>query len=263
MIIGLDFDNTIVSYDLLFHKVALEQGAIPDSVPKEKNAVRDFLRQAGKEAVWTEMQGTVYGARMDEAEPYPGALEVIAGWKSAGHCVVIVSHKTRYPFLGEKHDLHAAARHWLEIQGFFNPNGIGMTWNDAFFEVTKEEKLGRVKSQGCEVFVDDLPEILEHPAFPNGVRKFLFDPNQMHGNLPHCRIKAWSEADAVINLDSAVGRLREAQEAELQADCGIPPSNLDGTSSVLRADDASRIKPASCDYRPELTADSRFNEGTP
>jgi hypothetical protein len=42
-------------------------------------------------------------------------------------------------------------------------------------------------------------------------------------------------------------------EAELQADCGIPSC----TFSVLRADDASRIKPASCVYRPEPTAISR------
>jgi hypothetical protein len=59
----------------------------------------------------------------------------------------------------------------------------------------------------------------------------------------------------VFNLEIAVGRLREAQEAELQADCGIPSC----TFSVLRADDASRIKPASCVYRPEPTAISRFN----
>jgi hypothetical protein len=55
-------------------------------------------------------------------------------------------------------------------------------------------------------------------------------------------------------LEIAVGRLREAQEAELQADCGIPS----GTFSVLRADDASRIKPASCVYQPEPTAISRL-----
>jgi hypothetical protein len=54
----------------------------------------------------------------------------------------------------------------------------------------------------------------------------------------------------VFKLEIAVGRLREAQEAELQADCGIPS----GTFSVLRADDASRIKPAPCVYRPEPTA---------
>ena len=31
--IGIDFDNTIVSYDVLFYKVALEQGVIPSNWP--------------------------------------------------------------------------------------------------------------------------------------------------------------------------------------------------------------------------------------
>ncbi len=54
----------------------------------------------------------------------------------------------------------------------------------------------------------------------------------------------------IVTLETAVGRLRDAQEAEVQADCGISSC----TSSVLRADDASRIKPASCADRPEPTA---------
>ena len=41
MRIGLDFDNTIVTYDSLFHKVATEQGLVPASLPVSKLAVRD------------------------------------------------------------------------------------------------------------------------------------------------------------------------------------------------------------------------------
>ena len=66
MRIGIDFDNTIVSYDALFHKVAREQGVVPPNTPANKLAVRDYLRQIGKEDLWTEMQGYVYGERMDE-----------------------------------------------------------------------------------------------------------------------------------------------------------------------------------------------------
>jgi len=39
-----------------------------------KLAVRDHLRGIDQEDVWTEMQGYVYGARMDEAAMYPGAI---------------------------------------------------------------------------------------------------------------------------------------------------------------------------------------------
>ena len=71
MLIGLDFDNTIVSYDALFHKVAVEQALVPSDLPKSKLMVRDYLRKVNNETAWIEMQG-VYGARMVDAAAYPG-----------------------------------------------------------------------------------------------------------------------------------------------------------------------------------------------
>ena len=75
MIIGIDFDNTIVTYDRLFWSVAREQGLIPESVAVAKNEVRNYLRGAGMEQTWIEMQGYVYRARMNEAEPAAGVLD--------------------------------------------------------------------------------------------------------------------------------------------------------------------------------------------
>src|SRR3990167_963346 len=114
MLIGFDFDNTIVNYNRLFHKVALEQGVIDSTVPVNKLAVRDYLRKNNQEDIWTAMQGYVYGARMDEADAYPDVIQVMERLKQAGHSLVVVSHKTRYTYLGEQHDLHAAARKWIE-----------------------------------------------------------------------------------------------------------------------------------------------------
>jgi len=100
MRIGLDFDNTIVNYDRIFHTVALEQGVIPTDLPANKTAVRDYLRSIDQEDRWTEMQGYVYGARMSEAEAYPGALDFIQRAQAAGHTLAIVSHKTKHNYLG-------------------------------------------------------------------------------------------------------------------------------------------------------------------
>src|SRR3954469_4930214 len=104
MRIGIDFDNTLVSYDALFHRVGLEQQAIPADLARNKVAVRDHLRSVGLEPVWTEMQGTVYGARMDEAQAYPGAIDFLHWASHQGIELCIVSHKTRHPFIGPKHD---------------------------------------------------------------------------------------------------------------------------------------------------------------
>ena len=40
MIIGLDFDNTIVSYDQLFHKVSVEQKLIDETFEVNKIKIR-------------------------------------------------------------------------------------------------------------------------------------------------------------------------------------------------------------------------------
>ena len=45
MVLGLDFDNTIIKYDELFHRVAFEKNLIPADLPKEKNTVRNYLRE--------------------------------------------------------------------------------------------------------------------------------------------------------------------------------------------------------------------------
>ena len=42
MIFGFDFDNTIVTYDELFYKVAIENALIPAELPRSKLAVRDY-----------------------------------------------------------------------------------------------------------------------------------------------------------------------------------------------------------------------------
>ena len=51
MLIGIDFDNTIVSYDKLFYKVALEGAHIPEDIEPTKLQVRDYLRQINNEDI--------------------------------------------------------------------------------------------------------------------------------------------------------------------------------------------------------------------
>lgn len=195
MILGVDFDNTIVAYDALFHRVALERGLIPADLPVNKTAVRDHLRATGREDAWTEMQGEVYGARLDEAEAYPGVLAFFRACRVRAIPVRIISHKTRHPFLGPAHDLHAAARGWLARQGFFDATGgIALAEADAFFELTKTDKLARIASCGCTHFIDDLPELLTEPAFPSGVARFLFDPQALHPDIPGVRrATSWAQ----------------------------------------------------------------------
>ena len=196
MTVGLDFDNTIVCYDELFHQVAVERGYVPLDFPVRKEAIRDYLRKGGAENIWTELQGMVYGSRMGEARVFEGARETIASLKAAGKRVLIISHKTRDPFLGAPYDLHTAARSWLEARGFFGRQGLGLEVADVFFEPTKEEKVARIARESCTHFVDDLPEILGHSLFPSGVAKLLFAPGSGKASGPWPCASSWSEVHA-------------------------------------------------------------------
>jgi hypothetical protein len=191
MVIGVDFDNTIVSYDLLFRRLALEEGLISNDFPANKTLIRDHLRSTGREHRWTELQGAAYGFRMLEARPFPGVKTTIARLIQSGVEVRIISHKTRLPIVGAPFDLHSAARDWLEKEGFWT-SLVGLQKEQVFFEPTKECKIARIVSEGCSAFIDDLPEILVSPLFPESVRRYLFDPEGVHPFLEGlCVLSDW------------------------------------------------------------------------
>jgi hypothetical protein len=175
MHVGLDFDNTIVTYDRLFHRAALAAGLIAAGVPANKRDVRDAIRRLpGGEDAWTRLQGVVYGSRMTEAEPAPGVEAFLGACAAAGVSVSIISHKTEFPALGERVNLRDAARAWLAAQGLADRHGIAPA--DILFLGTLAEKLAAIADRGCTHFVDDLVEVLGHPGFPAGVERILYDP---------------------------------------------------------------------------------------
>ncbi len=192
--IGVDFDNTIVSYDDVFHTVAVEWELIPESFEASKEAIRDRLRATGREDNWTRLQGHVYGPGMRLAKPFAGVAEFFGRCRADAIEAVIISHRTRRPYLGPPHDLHAFAQTWL------GEHGIAV---DAHFELTKQGKLARIESARCTHFIDDLPEFLTEPAFPDSVERLLFDPAGLSGDpngLPSSirRLHSWREITAVL-----------------------------------------------------------------
>ncbi|WP_316168993.1 MULTISPECIES: hypothetical protein [unclassified Bradyrhizobium] len=205
MRIGIDFDNTIACYDGVFHAAALERGLIPTDLGRDKNSVRDHLNGSGRKDDFTELQGYVYGARMDLVSPYPGFAEFIGAARQAGHDLFIVSHKTRHPILGPKHDMHAAARGFLSDRGLMGSGPDQIAPERVFFELTKDDKVARAHALSCEVFIDDLPEILAMSGFPDGTRKILFDPEGQFASraTPYERRVSWAEIAADFARDRA------------------------------------------------------------
>lgn len=173
MLIGLDLDNTIVGYDHVFARAAVETGMLSADKAGSKLDVRGALREQGREEDWMRLQGQVYGRFMPLARAMDGVEDFLLRAKALGITIAIVSHKTQFGhFDPDRIDLRDAARAWLDANGFFGR--LGLDPDLVWFETTREEKIARLASLNPAAFVDDLPEVLGHPDFPAGVTRVLY-----------------------------------------------------------------------------------------
>ncbi|HEY9680513.1 MAG TPA: hypothetical protein V6C86_02880 [Oculatellaceae cyanobacterium] len=194
MIVGIDFDNTIVCYDDLFYREALERELIPEHVLPNKQSVRDYLRSIGQEDKWTELQAYVYGPGIMKANAYTGVLEFFDACRVSSVKAYVISHKTQFPYAGGKFDLRECALAWLKSNGFFEYEKSGIGNSDVFFLDTKKAKMLEIERRGCGVFIDDLPEFLTEQDFPS-VKKILFDPHGKNGSDERFSVMhSWSQA---------------------------------------------------------------------
>jgi hypothetical protein len=196
MRIGIDFDNTIADYEGVFHAAALERGLIDADLPKDKNAVRDFLNGSGRQDDFTALQGYVYGLRMDLARPYPGFCDFVAVARAMNQDVFIVSHKTRFPLLGPKYYMYKAALSFLQDHGISSRDAV--LPEQIYFEETKEQKIERTAALDLDAFIDDLPEILTMPGLPERCRRILFAPGGSQTETPFEVCGSWPEITALL-----------------------------------------------------------------
>lgn len=191
--IGIDFDNTIVTYDDVFYKYAFELRLISHKVEKNKKAIRDAIRRLPEgNDKWTELQGMVYGTYMEEAELMQGVGSFLEACKKNNFKVFIISHKSIYPAIGSHVDLQKAAKKWLKNRDFLSK--FGLTDSNVIFKETLQGKLDQIAQKKCAYFIDDLTEILEHPDFPKDVKKILYGQQENKGfptDIIH--FKYWNE----------------------------------------------------------------------
>jgi len=199
MRIGLDFDNTIVCYGNAIRLLADEILDLPDKLPRTKNALRDYLRSQEREIEWTLFQGELYGPGMQYAEPFQGAIKTMQKLLRNGHDLVIVSHRTIWPYAGPKYNLHIAARSWIETNLQSHGLFCGEKSVVEFLESSKE-KVRKIAELDCNAFVDDLPEVLCAKEFPCKTMRILFDPDSTFKPISDIQIiKQWVELDNAIN----------------------------------------------------------------
>ena len=190
-VFGIDFDNTIINYEEIFYFRALEKKLIPKTIERRKLAVREFLRSKKLEDEWTKLQGEVYGSYILEAKPFLGVLEAFKIFVKNNIPFYIISHKTMFPYLGDKINLHNAAKNWLKVNGFFNL----IKENNVYFETSIEKKINRICKCGCTHFIDDLSDILS--LLPSNINKIYFNDNDCNINVDFVTMKSWLEINDI------------------------------------------------------------------
>ena len=166
MKVGFDFDNTLINYYGVFFEVAYSKGLIPLNIKKDKNSVKDYLNKNSQGELFTEIQGLVYGKEILRSCPSKNILiglnDLLKKEKKAN--LFIVSHKTKYPFIGEKIYLREAANRWIksiELASSFgskiNENYMEIRYEDL---VTKPEEIIKKTCDFINIVYD--PEMLDH-----------------------------------------------------------------------------------------------------
>src|SRR5580658_221944 len=120
--IGIDFDNTIITYDDVFRVAAKAKGLIAADFSGSKQAVRDAIRLLPDgELAWQRLQGQVYGKGVADAPMIVGVGTFLRRCEAQLCPVMIVSHKTEYGHHDpDQVNLRKAALDWMAVHGLFN-----------------------------------------------------------------------------------------------------------------------------------------------
>ena len=158
--IGIDLDNTIISYDDAFQLAANKFGLLDNNNCLSKESLRNQIRnQKNGEKKWQKLQGYVYGEGINEAVLFPGVYRFLWRCKERKIDVEIVSHKTEFGhFDSKKISLRDSATNFLINHGLLdnkNPLIKKVTYKNS-----KKEKIDYIKQNNYECFIDDLEEII-------------------------------------------------------------------------------------------------------
>ena len=198
--IGIDFDNTIVCYDDAVRELAIRDFKVSD-VCTNKLAIRQYLRDNRGEEIWISFQGSLYGPGMRYARPYSGCIDALNNLADKGIHLSIISHRTKRPYSGDLFDLHASATEWISNHLNVHLFDSGST-RDIYFLETKQDKVAKIHELDCDLFIDDLIELLEMPTFPATTKGILFDPYKKYISNSHHNptvVYSWSEVVATAS----------------------------------------------------------------
>jgi FMN phosphatase YigB (HAD superfamily) len=135
MRIAIDIDSTLHHYWDLLEEVAQRRFGV--AIPYKEQVVWEIDRLK-PEQLHAAVRETHSDPQILGSEPYPGAVETVAGWHEAGHFIHITSHRSA--------SAHEATARWLDA--------IGLPYDELYCSY---DKLARAREIGIDVLVDDAP----------------------------------------------------------------------------------------------------------
>ncbi len=177
---GIDFDNTLVTYDELLAKIACERGLLDCNHTEGKKSIRDRIRLLPDgEIEWQKCQALLYGSRIREAKLSEGVKRFFELARRQSMRIFIISHKTEFsPYEPSGLSLRQAALNWMATNRFFESDGLKLTPDNVFFADTREQKIHYISSLQCTHFIDDLEETLTEATFPSSTTRILYEPGR-------------------------------------------------------------------------------------
>ena len=115
MIIGIDFDNTIIDYTNIIKFIIKDRKLKIKKKNPNKDDLKNYIVLNYGEKEWTKLQGQMYGYYIKYAKPTKGLTNFLKKINNKNFQIYIISHKTKFPILGKKINLHNAAKQWCKI----------------------------------------------------------------------------------------------------------------------------------------------------
>ena len=191
--IGIDFDNTIASYDGVFKYISAKfLRNIKINKFNKENFKKEILRFGGL-SKWKKIQSLVYGKYINLAKIFPGFLEFLVLSKFRKNEIYIVSHKTKYGYFGGRRFLlRNKSLNWIKSKLIFKGNEF-LKKENIFFESKKRDKIRKIDNLKCGYFIDDLKNIFFHNNFPRNTKKILFSQNTKNKIKNLKSLNSWRE----------------------------------------------------------------------
>jgi len=202
MKIGIDLDNTIISYDFAFQIAAYNRGLIDNNYKRTKQEIsKEIKNRENGEIEWQQLQGHVYGKGIKEAHIFPGAYRFLWRCYKNGVVVEIVSHKTEYGHFDiEKYSLRQAAINFLQENKILESD-IRLIDNITFTN-TQAEKLNYIKDNGFDYFIDDLEEIVNSKQLVD-IQTILFNEKNGYSwdKINSSILKRWKKKELLQAIE--------------------------------------------------------------